>query len=58
MWDSEDVIVFAFVGIALVVRLLSWEDDIEMNLQDDGGEAWTWLIWLRIGKSGGLLLAR
>jgi hypothetical protein len=31
-----------------------WEDNIKMDLQWDGG-AWTGLIWLRIGKGGGLL---
>jgi hypothetical protein len=25
-----------------------WEDNIKMDLQDVGGEAWTGLIWLRI----------
>jgi hypothetical protein len=32
-----------------------WEDNIEMDLQEVGWEAWTGLIWLRIGTGGGLL---
>jgi hypothetical protein len=32
-----------------------WEDDIKLDLQAVGGEAWTRLMWLRIGKGGGLL---
>ena len=31
-----------------------WEDNIKMDLQDVGWEAWTRLIWLRI-TGGGLL---
>jgi hypothetical protein len=33
-----------------------WKDNIKMDLQEVGwGGAWTGLIWLRIGTSGGLL---
>ena len=33
-----------------------WEDNIKMISRNwDGGEAWTGLIWLRIGTGGGLL---
>jgi hypothetical protein len=32
-----------------------WEDNIKMDLQEVGWEAWTGLIWLRIGTGGGLL---
>jgi hypothetical protein len=32
-----------------------WEYNIKMDLQEVGREAWTGLIWLRIGTSGGLL---
>jgi len=32
-----------------------YEVNIKMNLYDLGGEAWTALIWLRIGTGGGLL---
>jgi len=32
-----------------------WEDNIRMDLQEMGWRAWTGLIWLRIGKGGGLL---
>jgi hypothetical protein len=32
-----------------------WEDNIKMDLQDVGWEAWTGLSWLRIGTGGGLL---
>jgi hypothetical protein len=32
-----------------------WEDNIKMDLQDEGWGAWTGLIWLRIGTGGGLL---
>jgi hypothetical protein len=32
-----------------------WEDNIKMDLQEVGWEAWTGLIWLRIGTVGGLL---
>jgi hypothetical protein len=32
-----------------------WEDNIKMYLQVVGYEAWTALIWLRIGSGGGLL---
>jgi hypothetical protein len=33
----------------------SWEDNIKMDLQEVGWEAWTGLIWLRIGTGGELL---
>ena len=29
-----------------------WEDEIKMNFQKVGWEAWTGLIWLRIGTGG------
>jgi hypothetical protein len=32
-----------------------WEDNIIMDLQEVGFGAWTGLIWLRIGRDGGLL---
>jgi hypothetical protein len=32
-----------------------WEDNIKMDLQEMGWGAWTGLIWLRIGRGGGLL---
>jgi hypothetical protein len=32
-----------------------WEDNIKTDLQDVVREAWTGLIWLRIGTSGGNL---
>jgi hypothetical protein len=32
-----------------------WEDNIKMDLQEVGWEAWTGLSWLRIGTGGGLL---
>jgi hypothetical protein len=32
-----------------------WEDNIKMDLQEVGWEAWSGLIWLRIGTGGGLL---
>jgi hypothetical protein len=32
-----------------------WEDKINMDLQEMGLEAWTGLMWLRIGTGGGLL---
>jgi len=32
-----------------------WEDNIKMDCQEMGWEAWTGLIWLRIGTGGGLL---
>jgi hypothetical protein len=32
-----------------------WEDNIKMDLKEWDGEAWTGLIWLRIGTGGGLL---
>jgi hypothetical protein len=31
-----------------------WEDNIKMNLQEMGWGAWTDLIWLTIGRGGGL----
>jgi hypothetical protein len=33
----------------------SWEDNIKVDLQDVGWWAWTGLIWLRIGISGGTM---
>jgi hypothetical protein len=36
-----------------------WEDNIKMDLQEDGwGKAWTGSIWLRIGTGGELLCIR
>jgi hypothetical protein len=35
-----------------------WQDNITMDLQDVGWGAWTGLIWLRIGRDGGLLCVR
>jgi hypothetical protein len=32
-----------------------WENNIKADLQEVRGEAWTGLIWLRIGTDGGLL---
>jgi hypothetical protein len=32
-----------------------WEDNIKMDLQEEGWGSWTGLIWLRIGTVGGLL---
>jgi hypothetical protein len=32
-----------------------WEDKINMDLQEVGWEAWTRMMWLRIGTGGGLL---
>jgi hypothetical protein len=32
-----------------------WEDNIKMDLQEVGWEAWSGLIWLRIGTGGGHL---
>jgi hypothetical protein len=32
-----------------------WEDNIKMDLQEEGWGAWTGLIWLRIGTGIGLL---
>ena len=32
-----------------------WEDNIKMNFEEVGGEAWNGLIWLRIGTVGGHL---
>jgi hypothetical protein len=32
-----------------------WEDNIKLNLQEVGWEAWTGLIWFRIGTGGGHL---
>jgi hypothetical protein len=34
---------------------LRWDDNIKMNLQEMGWEAWTGLIWLGIRTGGGLL---
>ena len=33
----------------------TWEDNIEMDLQQVGWGSWTGLIWLRIGTVGGFL---
>ena len=33
----------------------SWKDNIKMDVQEIGSGAWTGLIWLRKGTSGGLL---
>jgi hypothetical protein len=30
-----------------------WDDIIKMDLQGEGWEEWTGLIWLRIGTDGG-----
>jgi hypothetical protein len=35
-----------------------WEDNIKMHLREVGWEAWTGLIWLRIGTGGELLWTR
>jgi len=32
-----------------------WEDAIKMDLQKVGWEAWTGLIWFRMGTGGGQL---
>ena len=32
-----------------------WKDKINMDLQEVGWEAWTGLMWFRIGTGGGLL---
>jgi hypothetical protein len=32
-----------------------WENNIKIDLQEVGWEAWTGLIWLRIGTGCGLL---
>ena len=32
-----------------------WEDNIKMDLKEIGQNAWTGLIWLRIGKGKGHL---
>jgi len=32
-----------------------WEVNIKLNLQEVGWEAWTGLVWLRIGTGGGYL---
>jgi hypothetical protein len=32
-----------------------WKDNIKMDIQGVGWEAWTGFIWLRIGTGGGLL---
>jgi hypothetical protein len=32
-----------------------WEDNIKMDLRKVGWEAWTGLMWLRIGTGGELL---
>jgi hypothetical protein len=35
-----------------------WEDNIKMDLREVGCGAQTGLIWLRIGRGGGLLCIR
>jgi hypothetical protein len=32
-----------------------WENNIKMDLQKMGWEAWTGFIWIRIGTGGGIL---
>jgi hypothetical protein len=32
-----------------------WEDNINMDIQEVGWEAWTSSIWIRIGRDGGHL---
>ena len=32
-----------------------WEDNIKMDLQEEGWGAWTGLIWLKLGTGGRLL---
>ena len=32
-----------------------WEDNIKIDLEGVGWDAWTTLIWLKIGTGGGLL---
>jgi hypothetical protein len=34
---------------------LRWKDNIKMDLKEVGWGAWTGLIWLGLGKSGGHL---
>jgi len=34
---------------------LRYDDNIKMDLQEVGWRAWTGLMWLKIGTSGGLL---
>ena len=34
---------------------LQWKDNIKMDLLEVGWEAWTKLVWLRVGKGGGHL---
>jgi hypothetical protein len=34
---------------------LTWEDNIEMDLQEVGWGSWTGLIWFRMGRVGGFL---
>ena len=33
----------------------SWEDNVKLDLQEVGWEAWNGLIWPKIGTGGGLL---
>jgi hypothetical protein len=33
----------------------NWKDNIQTDVQEIGSGAWTGLIWLRKGTSGGLL---
>ena len=37
---------------------LRWEDNIKIDLQEVGWGTWTGLIWLRLGKGGGLFFER
>jgi hypothetical protein len=36
-------------------RRRKWEDNVKIDLQEVGWRAWTGLIWLWIGKGGGVL---
>jgi hypothetical protein len=42
-------------GKRLLGRPRNRWDNIKMDLQDVGCEAWAGLMWIRIGTSGGLL---
>ena len=35
-----------------------WKDNNKFGIQGTGWGGWTWFIWLRIEKSGGLLQRR
>ena len=43
---------------ALVRPGCRWDDNSKMDLHEIMWEAWTGLIWLRIGAGSGLLLMR